>query len=226
MLDHFNAATKHNRIILEANCQAADDCAICLDRLTNNTCAYLPCTHLFHNRCLHQAFEQKLYSCPLCRYDLVEALKKTNFIFPVADHFSADASFINDVSFIDGIYRIYLTASPSYNNVPFDYDNPFTYAYVNSNGHITSTHDDNNELMPDLVDSDMEMEMEEINTTTHQQDRWTGLLTNIMRDTLFGPPSQSISSTTLLSEPLPPLMEAEANEPEMSFYDFLVFFNT
>ena len=203
MLDHFDIATKHNRIILEANCQAADNCAICLDRLTSNTCAYLPCTHLFHNRCLHQAFEQKLYTCPLCRYDLVEALKKTNFIFPVADHFSADAFFIDDVSFIDGIYRIYLTASPSYNNVPFIYNE--------------------NEFMPDLVDSDMEME--ENNTSMAQHDRWSGILTHIMQDTLFEsppppppPPPQAINSTTVA-------YETEGNQAEMSFYEFLGFFN-
>lgn len=222
MLDHFNTATKHNRIILEANCTQSDDCAICLDRLTSKTCAYLPCTHLFHNSCLQQAFKEKLYSCPLCRYDLVEALKKTNFIFPVADRFSTD------FSFIDGINRIYLTAS--YNNVPFDYDNPFTYAYVNSSGHITSTHDNDNdnELMPDLIDSDMDMdmdmEMEENNTSMTQQGRWTDILTHIMQDTLFGsppPPSppQPVNSTTVVYE-----TATDVNDPEMSFYEFLVFF--
>jgi len=78
-----NAATKYDRIILQKNCREPDDCSICLEALVGKTCAYLPCTHKFHNQCLQQAFEKKLYSCPLCRYDLVEALKKTDFIFPI-----------------------------------------------------------------------------------------------------------------------------------------------
>jgi len=213
MLDHFDAATKHNRIIIKSKCKASGDCAICLDRLTGKTCAYLPCTHLFHNSCLDEAFKQKLYTCPLCRYDLVEALKKTDFIFPIVEHSSSD------FSFIDGIHRIYLTAS--YNNTPLDYDNLFTYAYVNSNRHITSTHDDDNELMPDLVvESDSDVEMEENNTSMAQQDRWNNILTHIMQDTLFGLPPPEINSNTVVYE-----TATDVNDPEMSFYDFLGFFN-
>jgi hypothetical protein len=76
-------AAELERIILEKNCKNKDECAICIDTLASKTVAYLPCSHFFHHACLKQAFANKLYTCPLCRYDLVPALTKMKFVFPV-----------------------------------------------------------------------------------------------------------------------------------------------
>jgi len=76
-------AAQLERIILEKNCKNKDECAICIDTLASKTVAYLPCSHFFHHACLKQAFAKQLYTCPLCRYDLVPALTKMKFVFPV-----------------------------------------------------------------------------------------------------------------------------------------------
>ena len=84
-MDHSIAenASKYQRIILKKKCTIKDDCSICIDSLLAKPVMYLPCKHFFHQSCLNQAFEKKLYTCPLCRYDLVEALIKINFKFPM-----------------------------------------------------------------------------------------------------------------------------------------------
>ena len=85
-------ACKYERIIIKNKCKNPEDCSICLDSLFMKQVAYLPCKHSFHQSCLKQVFEKKMYSCPLCRYDLVNALKKANFIFPpVYNAYSGDA---------------------------------------------------------------------------------------------------------------------------------------
>jgi hypothetical protein len=72
----------HQRIILKNKCNLQEDCAICIESLYQKKVAYLPCKHFFHHSCLKLALEKKLYTCPLCRYDLVEALRNINFQFP------------------------------------------------------------------------------------------------------------------------------------------------
>jgi hypothetical protein len=90
-------AHKYDRIILKKRqktapedkeceakeCKEGDECAICLDSIDQQMLAYLPCKHFFHHSCLKQAFVKKLYTCPLCRYNLVPALLKTDFKFPI-----------------------------------------------------------------------------------------------------------------------------------------------
>ena len=78
-----NAAAKYDRLIRQKKCTIADDCAICIDSVLAKPVMYLPCKHFFHQACLNQAFEKKLYTCPLCRYDLLEPLLKANFKFPM-----------------------------------------------------------------------------------------------------------------------------------------------
>jgi hypothetical protein len=77
------SAAKYDRLILQKKCTIADDCAICIDSLLTKPVMYLPCKHYFHKACLQQAFEKKLYTCPLCRHDLLDALLKTDFKFPI-----------------------------------------------------------------------------------------------------------------------------------------------
>ena len=80
---HDICAEKHKRLILQKKCKNKDnDCSICLTSLFMRSVIYLPCKHVFHQRCLNQAVEAKLYTCPLCRYDLLDPLLKSGFIFP------------------------------------------------------------------------------------------------------------------------------------------------
>jgi len=80
---HDICAEKHKRLILQKKCKNKDnDCSICLTSLFMRSVIYLPCKHYFHKECLYQAFEAKLYTCPLCRYDLLDPLLKSGFTFP------------------------------------------------------------------------------------------------------------------------------------------------
>lgn len=75
-------AEKYDRIISEAKCKKKeDDCSICLQPLFMKSVNYLPCKHYFHTQCLNQAVESKLYTCPLCRYNLVQPLLNAGFVF-------------------------------------------------------------------------------------------------------------------------------------------------
>ena len=74
MLNHMECAAHYNRLIIQTKCKKDDSCAICLLPLLNKKVTYLPCRHYFHHNCLNQAIENKIYTCPLCRYSLTEAL--------------------------------------------------------------------------------------------------------------------------------------------------------
>ena len=76
-------ASNNKRIIIQRKYPSNNvECSICFDELFNKSVSYLPCKHLFHSTCLSKTFENKIYSCPLCRSDLTEALNKINFEFP------------------------------------------------------------------------------------------------------------------------------------------------
>ena len=80
---HDICAEKHKRLILQKKYKNKDnDCSICLTSLFMRSVIYLPCKHYFHKECLYQAVEAKLYTCPLCRYDLLDPLLKSGFTFP------------------------------------------------------------------------------------------------------------------------------------------------
>jgi hypothetical protein len=99
-------AKDYDRIILKNKCKIEEDCSICLESLYQKQVMCLPCQHYFHHSCLKQALEQKLYTCPLCRYDLTNALMKTDFKFPVV---------YNPHVFNDGVYGMRWTyTSESY----------------------------------------------------------------------------------------------------------------
>ena len=198
-----NTAALYDRIILEKNCKDPDDCSICLDALVGKTCAYLPCTHKFHNSCLQQAFEKKLYTCPLCRYDLVEALKKTGFIFPI-------------------VYDPYTYVADAYlrNAYALNY---IAYTYY-------GVGDDE---MPELIESDTESNTETEEDHLH---RWSGLMVNIMQDTLISSRSRldAIVPEPIPIEPAPqadvplaslPLASDEQAEPEFTFQEFLILYD-
>ena len=48
-----------------------NDCAICLETLTNAKCCTTDCGHTFHSRCIFKNFKNS-FDCPLCRRELVE----------------------------------------------------------------------------------------------------------------------------------------------------------
>ena len=137
-MDHPMAenASKHQRIILQKKCTIKDDCAICIDSLLAKPVMYLPCKHFFHHSCLNQAFEKKLYTCPLCRYDLVEALIKINFKFPM-------------------VYDMNTYANTIFYTYPYIY--PYSYNSVVEQMQTDDAYADNAyDDMPELVDSDDE----------------------------------------------------------------------
>ncbi len=66
----------HKRIILKTKFKDDNEkCAVCLDSMHEKTIAILPCKHYFHYTCFDEMTQTKLYTCPLCRYDLKPALK-------------------------------------------------------------------------------------------------------------------------------------------------------
>ena len=70
-------AAKYSRIILQKRCKnETENCSICLESLYMKPVMYLPCKHFFHQTCLNQAFEKKLYTCPLCRSLIFNFIKK------------------------------------------------------------------------------------------------------------------------------------------------------
>lgn len=93
---HDECAEIHKRLILQKKCKIKDDCSICLDSLFMKSVIFLPCKHYFHHQCLNQSVNSKIYTCPLCRFDLIDPLLKTGFKFPVIDDFeSYDTSYIS-----------------------------------------------------------------------------------------------------------------------------------
>jgi len=148
-------AHKYERIILQNKCRLEEDCSICLDSLYMKQIAYLPCKHSFHQKCIQYSFEKKLYSCPLCRHDLLTALKKTNFSFPI-------------------VYDPY-----TFDPYTFDYTYPYGYNYIYdyiilADGIHNYTNDiiDNNHndfgILPLIVSEEYNMQY------------WSNIMVNIM----------------------------------------------
>jgi len=154
---HDICAEKHKRLILQKKCKNKDnDCSICLTSLFMRSVIYLPCKHVFHQRCLNQAVEAKLYTCPLCRYDLLDPLLKSGFTFPEVQQQTPFYRFdIENTSYIlllldDWIRETSFNAS--------------SFTDISANMMIDSSLDD---LPPDLVhSSDEEEEEEEREDTT------------------------------------------------------------
>ena len=78
---YTDCAAYYDRLILQTKCKIQDNCAICFDTLVNRSIIYLPCKHYFHANCIKQTFENEIYTCPLCRYDLMNSLKKVGHKF-------------------------------------------------------------------------------------------------------------------------------------------------
>lgn len=51
--------------LMEHSLDPSVECSICL---SNNTDLILPCSHMFHAKCLEEWFYHNT-TCPLCRYD-------------------------------------------------------------------------------------------------------------------------------------------------------------
>ena len=98
---HDLIAENNERIIIQQKFPSVkEECSICLNPLFHKQVAYLPCKHYFHSSCLTTAFNSRLYTCPLCRNDLNNVLKKIGFKFPLAQ-----PEQITDLD-LDLIYRL------------------------------------------------------------------------------------------------------------------------
>ena len=76
-------AKRFDRLIIKQKCDLQEECSICLETMYQKKIIYLPCKHYFHYNCAMCVFNNKKYSCPLCRHDLISCLKKINYPFPV-----------------------------------------------------------------------------------------------------------------------------------------------
>lgn len=151
---HDICAEKHKRLIFQKKCKNKDnDCSICLRSLFMRSVIYLPCKHYFHKECLYQAVEAKLYTCPLCRYDLLDPLLKSGFTFPEVQTplYRFD---IENTSYILLLLDDWIRESNF---------NASSFTDISANMMIDSYLDD---LPPDLVHSSDEEEEEEREDTT------------------------------------------------------------
>ena len=73
-INYKECATYYDRMILQSKCNVEDDCSVCLESLLNKNAIYLPCKHYFHSACLNMMIKAKTYTCPLCRYNLINSL--------------------------------------------------------------------------------------------------------------------------------------------------------
>ena len=182
MNDYKDHAYKYERIILQNKCKNPEDCSICLDSLLMKQVAYLPCKHSFHQACLKQAFEKELYSCPLCRYNLINALQNANFKFPpVDDPFAHGGAYIYTYV-LPYVYNgdTYMNASAA-GAVP----NASAAGAVPNADVVGASAADASDDMPDLVDSDDDMpDLVDLNANANANadSNWSSLLIYIMQD--------------------------------------------
>jgi hypothetical protein len=78
-----DCSASYDRLVIQKNCLKKENCSICLDSLYKKTIMHLPCKHNFHYSCLIQSIENDLYTCPLCRYNLTNALLKIGYKYVV-----------------------------------------------------------------------------------------------------------------------------------------------
>jgi len=226
-----SASTNNERIILKSKSKNKDDCAICIDSLYKKTVAYLPCSHFFHHDCLSQAFEKQLYSCPLCRYDLVPALRQINFKFPVVNdpYVIRDAYFRNAYTYFRDAYTHDAYTHDAYTHDAYTHD-----AYTIYQDDILFNNDNFYDDMPDLVDSD------ELSEVDDNLSPWTGLLVHLMPDTLANSTTSTSASATSTSASATSASASATStsasatstsanvgemEPEVVFRDVLIFYN-
>ena len=80
-INYKECATYYDRMILQSKCKVEDDCSVCLEPLLNKNAIYLPCKHYFHSACLNMMIKAKTYTCPLCRYNLINSLHQIGHNF-------------------------------------------------------------------------------------------------------------------------------------------------
>ena len=96
-LNYNECAAYYDRLILQSKCKVEDDCAVCLEPLLEKNVIYLPCKHFFHSNCLNQMIKAKTYTCPLCRYNLINSLYQIghNFYYDLNEAVNVNANAIN-----------------------------------------------------------------------------------------------------------------------------------
>lgn len=68
------------------------ECCICLEVMpVGEQVRILPCMHVFHHECINGWFQQKKYTCPMCKLDLRDYLEERRQVSEVFAHFQAEA---------------------------------------------------------------------------------------------------------------------------------------
>lgn len=80
-LDLYSSFNNHcKRNILHTKYKNDEKCSICLLTMLNTLVLHTPCQHYFHHNCIKSVYTSDhiaKYNCPLCRYDLSEAIYNT-----------------------------------------------------------------------------------------------------------------------------------------------------
>ena len=97
-MNYNECAAYYDRLILQSKCKVEDNCAVCLETLLDKSVTYLPCKHFFHSNCLNQMIEAKTYTCPLCRYNLINSLYQIGHRFYTINNTTWDDLFFNILS--------------------------------------------------------------------------------------------------------------------------------
>ena len=110
------------------------DCAICLEKISNETLVNTKCNHCFHQLCIDKWLSAK-YNCPCCRSTIIE-------------HDEDDDDDYSDVPPLIDYYDVV-----HYSQEPFVYSiGIFDFnMHYNEDSIISSINEDNNQ---DLMDSD------------------------------------------------------------------------
>ena len=99
-MNYNECAAYYDRLILQSKCKVEDNCAVCLETLLDKSVTYLPCKHFFHSNCLNQMIEAKTYTCPLCRYNLI------NSLYQIGHRFYTINDTINNTTWDDLFFNI------------------------------------------------------------------------------------------------------------------------
>jgi hypothetical protein len=74
------AADMKRMVLQKYSKNTEDNCSICLELMSKNMCAYLPCKHAFHYKCLKQLIATRKFTCPLCRYDFAYLISDSHIM--------------------------------------------------------------------------------------------------------------------------------------------------
>tara|TARA_B100001758_G_C18277900_1_gene540006 strand:+ start:463 stop:867 length:405 start_codon:yes stop_codon:yes gene_type:complete len=103
-MNHQQCARDTNRCILQRKFTENVDCGFCLNNMSGKLVRWLPCGHVFDNKCFLKHLLSKRdcskYNCPLCKKNVYNSLpeyeKIYNLINLPVQHSELNDSCIND----------------------------------------------------------------------------------------------------------------------------------